>query len=74
MGQDYVMPTSNLLVPGYKAMYYIPPGAGSVSLSCEHGLRYPDVCEDCKKLGVNQGLSDLTRGVCAICEKSHSGI
>jgi hypothetical protein len=48
MGQDYVMPTSNLLVPGYKAMYYIPPGAGSVSLSCEHGLRYPDVCEDCK--------------------------
>ena len=30
-------------------MKYVPPGAGSVSLACEHGVRYPDVCGECTK-------------------------
>jgi hypothetical protein len=30
-------------------MVYAAPGAGSVALACNHGVRYPDICELCNQ-------------------------
>lgn len=41
------MPPNVVLSPH---MVYASPGAGSVALACNHGLRYPDLCEECTRV------------------------
>lgn len=43
MGLDLNMPIFRLS----PNMNYASPGAGSVALECNHGVRYPDLCGDC---------------------------
>ena len=35
-------------------MVYESPGAGSVALACNHGVRYPDICDLCSQAVLKQ--------------------